>query len=192
MLLISSCSAGTFVKLGVKETIVNDSYPNNKKGIVIIKTLPKISNTSWRYYFKNDGIYQRSNLESQIVSKTIAALKPVYYNDEYQILMLEPGVYSYHYGAFRDKRGYSYWISDEEPPFKYWEPLSKDGIPHLVAFEVKSEVVSYIGDIDFSGNPYNPKVYDNYQSAKLFFSKKYPKIKSSIIKNLAYDKFSKR
>lgn len=190
MLFVSSCSASSFVKLGTKETVVNDDYPDNKKGIVIIKTLPKNAKLSWRYYSKNNDIYQRSDLEREILSKTVSAEKIVSNGDDYQILMLEPGVYSFHYGVF-PTRTYFYVVEDEHY-FKHWEPLSTSGVPYIVAFEVKSGVVNYVGDIDLSGSPYNPKIYDNYQSAKLFFSKKYPKIKSPIIKNLAYDKFNKK
>lgn len=188
MLLVSSCSANAFVKLGTKETAIDDNYPNNKKGIAIIRTLPKNARLSWRYYFRNNGIYQRSYLERAILSKEVSSERTVSYNDEYHMLMLEPGIYSFHYGFF-PTRTYFYVVEDEHY-FKHWEPLSADGVPYIIAFEVKSGVVSYVGDIDFSENPYRPEIHDDYESAKLFFSAKYPKIKSPIIKNLAYDKFT--
>jgi hypothetical protein len=176
-LSLTSCSANMFVKIPPKNTAINDNYPNNKKGIVLIRTLSPVQ-ISWKYYSVENESYKRSDIESNIYT---------FGPGDYQVLMLEPGAYSLRHLY---NTHYGYWIDDTGYFGKNFEPLSSYGSPHVIAFEVKAEMVNYVGDIEFS-NPYNPTIKNNIEAARTFFKKKYPKINSPIIKNLAYGKSGK-
>jgi hypothetical protein len=177
--LLTSCffSAGMFVKIPPKNTAVNDYYPNNKKGLVIIRTLSPVQ-ISWKYYSIDNDRYKRSDIESNIYT---------FGPGDYQVLMLEPGVYSLRHLY---NTHYGYWIDDTGYLGRVFEPLSSYGTPHVIAFEVKPEVVNYVGDIELK-NPYSPVIKNNLEAAKSFFKKKYPKINSPIIENLAYGRSGK-
>ncbi len=172
--LLTSCSVEWFIRMPTKNTSVTADYPSNKKGLVIVRTLSPVI-IGWKYYSLEDNRqYKKSDVD--IMSMTWGP-------GNYQVLMLDPGIYSVSY--FRDA-----YIAYSNPIVFKGETLSSDGVPTIGAFEVKSEVISYVGDLEFRDFT-NLNVKDDFEAAKLFFRKNYPKINSPIIKNLAYNKSGK-
>lgn len=167
--LLTSCSVESIVVIPSKTTLVTADYPKNKKGVVVIRILSPVI-TGWQYYSLDDNQqYKKSDIDMMAM-----AVGP----GNYQVLMLDPGVYTL--ASFQDNySGYNRPIN-----FK-GNALSLNGLPKIGAFEVKSEVVSYVGDLEFK-NFLNLNIKDHFEEAKSFFKTNYPKINSPIVKNLAY------
>lgn len=180
--LLTSCSVDWFVIKPFKNTSVTSEYPSNKKGLVIVRMLSPVS-IGWKHYSRNEnGNYIKSGLD--YISMTLGP-------GNYQILMLDPGIYSV--ASFQDN-----YIAYSRPFVFRGDTLSYDGRPTVGAFEVKSQVVSYVGDLEFKNyadvnvkNYADLNVKDNFEEAELFFKKNYPKINSPIIRNLARNKSGK-
>ncbi len=173
-IFLTSCSVEWFIIRPSKNTSVTEDYPDNKKGLVIVRMLSPMI-VGWKYYSLNDNRnYKKSEMDD--ISMTVGP-------GNYQVLMLNPGIYSAAY--FQDN-----YIAYSRPIAFKGETLLSNGMPTTGAFEVRSGVVSYVGDLEFR-DYVTLNVKDNFEDAKLFFRKNYPKINSPMIKNLAYNKFGK-
>lgn len=169
-LLISCAPIG---RIPAKNNSVTADYPKNKKGLVIVRMLSP--STTWWQYFSLDE--NRKYKKSGIVN-----IVNIGGPNNYEVLMLDPGIYTLTY--FQDIYSGNLGLIVLKDPL-----LSADGIPQMKAFEVKSEVVNYLGDLEFKN--LNLNIKDNFESAKSFFIANYPRINSPIIKNLAYNKSGK-
>ena len=173
-ILLTSCSVDWFVRVPSKNTSITADYPSNKKGLVIVRMLSPVI-VGWRYYSLDEDLqYQKSDVDIKTMT---------WGPGNYQVLMLDPGIYSAEY--FRDI------YTAYNAPFSFrGEVLSYDGVPTIGAFEVRSGVVSYVGDLEFR-NVTQLNIKDDYKAAKLFFKKNYPQVNSPIIKSLTYTKSNK-
>jgi hypothetical protein len=172
---------------------LNNEFPKNKKGLVIFKMSAPGASKWYRidekfHYPKNNMQFINFGQKQEDSGNNIW----MYSSKEYQVLMLEPGIYSLDI-LYTD---YNEYI---KPRWRYgaWNQDTKE--PFLIAFEVKPETINYIGDIEIFAKkitfnkvfPY-PKIQDDYSAAKTFFAEKYPDVKGDFIKKLAFGKTKKK
>lgn len=136
LLLITSCLALTdplFSDIPSSNNFIN-RFPQNKKGIVLIKINSDYLALSWC----------QASFESEVKNKSCIKINPSNY---YQIIMLEPGWYEIEGYRVINRRFQSLKSTEIEPVIS--NITGKRKSPPLLAFEVTAGKISYAGHIKF-------------------------------------------
>lgn len=136
LLLITSCLAVTdplFSSIPSANNCVN-RFPQNKKGIVLLKINSDYLALSWC----------QADFNAEVKDKNCIKINPSNY---YQIIMLEPGWYEIEGYKVVNRRFQSLKITEIEPVIS--NITGKRKSPPLLAFEVTAGKISYAGHVKF-------------------------------------------
>lgn len=162
--MAQACTAGQWKPNTVNANhFLHDQFPENKKAMIVTKN----PNGATLWYRIDEKFNIKKSWDNFWISK----------DNNYDLIMLEPGVYSL--STFYDK-------NDDQVYFKASGSILPSSSSFLIYFEVKEGEVLYIGDIHTSGIRIGKffdnsatggiRVENNSTEAKEYVTKQHPEL----------------